>query len=152
MLVRILKLPLVLLLLGLTAAAVMQARIPISLGMPSFRAVMAAGRLLLVIAFVLGASAMLQMRRHRTTVEPGHLPSSLVTSGIFGRTRNPIYLAMVIFVLAVALMTNGAWFVVAAIVVCGLLDRIVIASEERMIGEAFGEEYAAYRQRVRRWI
>ena len=150
--VRILKLPVVHLLLALTAAAVLHARIPIALGMPSFEWGMAGGITLMLLGFTLGISAFLQMRKNGTTVEPGHRPTALVTRGIFARTRNPIYLGMLLLVLAVALMTDGAWFIAAAVVLWVALDRLVIASEERMIGETFGQEYAAYRQRVRRWI
>ena len=152
MLARILELPLVLLALALTAASVLQARVPIGLGLPSFRAGMIAGSVLLLAAFATGAAAMMAMRKHRTTVEPGQRPTSLVTSGVFARTRNPIYLAMLLLTLAIAVMTNGAWFVLAAAALCIALDRIVIRSEERMIDEAFGEPYADYKRRVRRWL
>ena len=152
MLARILALPAVLLMLALTGAAVLEARYPIALGMPSFAWAMASGAAVMLTAVTIAGAAMMQMKKHRTTVEPGQRPATLVTSGIFARTRNPIYLAMVLFVLAIALMADAGWFILAAIVLCIALDRIVIASEQRMIGEAFGEEYAAYRRRVRRWI
>ena len=152
MFVRILKLPAVLLVLALTAGSVAQARIPIGLGIPSFWWGLAAGIVVLVIAVAIASAAMAEMSRHRTTVEPGRRPASLVTSGVFAWTRNPIYLAMLLVVLAIAMMTNGAWFVLAAVALCIALDRVVIRSEERMIGEAFGAEYDHYKRRVRRWV
>lgn len=142
----------VLLCLALAAAAVIQARVPISLGISSFGVAMTAGGILLLTAVAIAGAAMAEMTKHRTTIEPGHRPASLVTKGVFARTRNPIYLAMLLLVLAIALMTNVAWFVPAAVVLSVALDRIVIRSEETMIGEAFGDEYDDYKRRVRRWL
>ena len=152
MLVRILKLPVVLLVLALSAASVVQARFPISLGMPSFEWGMALGSIVLLTGLAIAAAAIAEMKKHRTTVEPGQRPTSLVTKGIFARTRNPIYLAMLLMVVAIGLMTNGAWFLVAAVGLCVALDRIVIRCEETTIGEVFAEEYADYKRRVRRWL
>lgn len=149
---RMLKLPAVLLVLALTAAAVMQAHVPMSLGMPSFAVGMIAGSLMLLVAVAIAGSAMATMRRHRTTIEPGQRPTSLVTSGVFARTRNPIYLAMLLIVIAIGLMTNGLWFLAAAALLMVVLDRLVIRWEERTIETLFGEEYLAYRRRVRRWL
>lgn len=149
---RMLRLPAVLLVLALTAAAVMQAQVPMSLGMPSFAIGMMAGSIVMLAAVVIAGLAMATMRRHRTTIEPGQRPTSLVTSGVFARTRNPIYLGMLLIVIAIGLMTNGLWFLAAAVVLMVVLDRLVIRWEERTIETLFGDEYLAYRRRVRRWL
>ncbi len=152
MLVRILKLPVVHLLLAITIASILHARFPLSLGIPSFVWGMSGGVIALVAAVAIAGSAMATMRKHRTTVEPGQRPAHLVTGGVFALTRNPIYLSMLLIVLAIALMTDAVWFVVAAAALCVVLDRVVIRWEERTIEDAFGAEYAEYRRRVRRWI
>ena len=76
----------------------------------------------------------------------------MVSSGIYGRTRNPMYLG---FLLALAgwaaWLANGAALLVLPVFVL-LMNRLQIAPEERALGAHFGAEYQGYRARVRRWI
>jgi protein-S-isoprenylcysteine O-methyltransferase Ste14 len=90
--------------------------------------------------------------RHKTTIKPGEVSSHLVTDGPFRVSRNPIYLGMVLILMgmAVALGSLTPWFVVPAFV--AIITRNVIPVEEAMLKDAFGETYAQYRARVRRWI
>ena len=152
MLLRILRLPAVILGIAITVAAIVQSRFPFAIGMPSFAVGMTAGAIVMVVAVAIAVAAMLEMRRHRTTVEPGQTPTALVTSGVFAVTRNPIYVAMLVLVIGLALMANALWFVVAAAILGIALDRVVIRGEERVIEQAFGEPYRAYKRRVRRWL
>jgi protein-S-isoprenylcysteine O-methyltransferase Ste14 len=152
MLARILRLPVVLFLLALTGGSVIHRWFPVPLGLPSFAWMMLSGGSLMLAALLLAAAALLTMRRHRTTVEPGQRPSTLVTGGVFGLTRNPIYVALVLLMAAIALMADAVWILVAAAVLWLLLDRIVIRAEERIVEEVFGEQYVAYKGRVRRWL
>ncbi|SRR6056297_2713677 len=76
----------------------------------------------------------------------------LVTHGVYGRTRNPMYLAMVLVLAGVAI-TVGA---LSALIVPPLFMLIVyrryVLPEEEMLRELFGDEYLAYCARVRRWL
>lgn len=76
----------------------------------------------------------------------------LVTHGVYARTRNPMYLAMVLVLAGVA-VTVGA---LSALIVPPLFLLIVywryVRPEEAMLRELFGDEYAAYCARVRRWL
>lgn len=91
-------------------------------------------------------------RTHKTRPEPWQPASVLVASGIYRLTRNPMYLGMAILSLAVALffasLPAAALTLIAAIVV----DRAVIAREEAYLMRRFGDDYAAYRRTVRRWL
>jgi protein-S-isoprenylcysteine O-methyltransferase Ste14 len=76
----------------------------------------------------------------------------MVTDGPYAWTRNPMYLSFTVFYLGLALLTGMLWPIIVLPVVLALLIVFVIRREERYLDDAFGEEYAAFRKRVRRWI
>lgn len=100
---------------------------------------------------VLGALA---FRRHRTTVNPlqPQATTQLVTTGLFAHSRNPMYLGMVLCLTgwAVWLTHPLALFGVVLFIAC--LHWFQIKPEERILLHKFGEPYAQYLRRVRRWI
>lgn len=115
--------------------------------------VVGAGALLLAGVSV-ALAGVWAFRRQRTTVNPlaPERATSLVTSGIYRASRNPMYLG---FLLALA-----GWAVFLANAVAALLlpcfvawmNRWQIQPEERALAARFGPEFAAYAQRVRRWL
>lgn len=116
------------------------------------RAFVAAGTALVgAIICVLGVAS---FKRAKTTVNPmkPESSSSLVTSGIYRLTRNPMYLGFLLILLGwVAYLSNGLAFVpVPAFVLYMTLFQI--RPEERALDARFGPEFAAYKGRVRRWI
>lgn len=94
------------------------------------------------------------MWRARTTVNPlrPERAAHLVTSGVFARSRNPIYLGDALILLALAL-AFGNWlnFLLLPLFVW-FIGRCQIAAEERALQRLFGDEYRAYCARVRRWL
>lgn len=78
--------------------------------------------------------------------------SELVTSGAYARSRNPMYVGDAIILAGIAVWIGSALnlLLVAAFVV--YIDRVQIAAEEQALAANFGERYAAYRERVRRWL
>lgn len=90
--------------------------------------------------------------RRKTTIKPGDISSSLVTDGPFRISRNPIYLAMasILAGTAISLGSLMPWLVVPVFV--ALVGYNVIPVEEAMLADAFGQSYADYRAKVRRWI
>lgn len=91
-------------------------------------------------------------RRRKTTIKPGDVSSALVTDGPFRVSRNPIYLGMTVILVGTALALGSLvpWLVVPVFV--ALVGYNVIPVEEAMLAEAFGQSYADYRAKVRRWI
>jgi protein-S-isoprenylcysteine O-methyltransferase Ste14 len=109
---------------------------------------------LLVLGIAIVVMGVLAFRRASTTVDPRspETTSRIVRSGIYRFTRNPMYLGMLIVLIAwLALLAN-----VGAAVVVGLfavyITRWQIVPEERALEEKFGAEYEAYRSSVRRWL
>lgn len=110
------------------------------------------GGVLDVIGFlVMFAGAGLFLRR-RTAILPFKPASSLVTSGIFGWTRNPMYLGMAIFYVGVAVILNSLAALILLPLVLAIVQKQVIAREEAYLERAFGVEYVAYKNRVGRWL
>lgn len=91
-------------------------------------------------------------RRRRTTIKPGDVSSALVTDGPFRVSRNPIYLGMTSILVgtAIALGSLTPWLVLPVFV--WLVGYNVIPVEEAMLADVFGQSYADYCARVRRWI
>ena len=75
-----------------------------------------------------------------------------VTSGPFARSRNPLYVGLLVLYLGLALLAPTLWGVVLFPVAVLLVYWGAIHPEERFLHERFGAPYDAYRQRVRRWL
>lgn len=118
-----------------------------------------AGRIpLAVLALAAGVATALvgvvQFRRSRTTVNPmtPAASTSLVVTGIYRRTRNPMYLGFLLVLIAVAAwLANLASLVVLPIFVV-YMNRYQILPEERALSARFGQQFEDYRRSVRRWL
>jgi len=98
-----------------------------------------------------GAAA---LRTAGTTLLP-MLPrktTSLVTTGIFRWTRNPMYLGLATALVGWAVFLSAAWPLFGPILFVLYVNRFQIQPEERVLTELFGSEYANYTRRVRRWF
>ena len=144
--------PPVLFLLCLIAGAVAHRYWPRELAPYSFTLGLVTGCVLLVLAAILGGLAMREMHRSRTPIEPWKDPLHLVTSGPFRFSRNPLYVTLVTLSLAIAIMVNSLWLIASAVLLVLLLDRLVIAREEKILDRTFGPEYRTYKSQVRRWL
>lgn len=78
-------------------------------------------------------------------------PSSLVTTGPYALSRNPMYVAWTVLYAGIALVVNTVWLVLLLPVVVGASHRTVLR-EERTLERAFGEAYEAHRRDVRRYV
>lgn len=92
------------------------------------------------------------MTRAGTPVDPYETPTMLVTEGPFEVTRNPAYLGMALAYTGVSLLARGGWPLMMLPGVLVMVQRGVIEREEGFLEEHFGDEYRAYRARVRRWL
>jgi protein-S-isoprenylcysteine O-methyltransferase Ste14 len=91
-------------------------------------------------------------QRARTPLDPYKPSEAIVTDGPYRRTRNPGYLGMALTYAGIALVTNAPWVLVVLPVAIAVIDRGVIAREERYLERKFGTPYVDYKRRVRRWI
>ena len=113
--------------------------------------------LALAIALVGGMVAMgagIRFRRANTTVNPlkPQAASSLVKTGIYRYTRNPMYLGLLFLVVAWAVLLSSPFALLGPVAFVSYMGRFQIVPEERALSALFGAEYAAYQSRVRRWL
>ena len=98
------------------------------------------------------ATAIWQMRRAKTNVEPWKPTTAILDEGLYGVSRNPIYAGMVLVYLGVAVLFNSFWFLPPLILVLPAMYYGVILREEAYLERKFGSEYLNYKNRVRRWL
>jgi protein-S-isoprenylcysteine O-methyltransferase Ste14 len=110
------------------------------------------GGVLVVAGVALLASFNSAFVRKGTAVEPWKPTTAIVTTGPYRLTRNPAYLGMALVYAGVALMSDALWVLAPLPVVIAIVDRGVIAREERYLERKFGPEYVDYKTRVRRWV
>jgi protein-S-isoprenylcysteine O-methyltransferase Ste14 len=109
---------------------------------------------LVLIGLSISISGMVAFRRARTTISPvkASAASSLVTTGVYRFTRNPMYLGLLLTLLAwAAFLFNPVALLFVPIFVL-YINRFQIKPEERTLSALFGGEYGAYQERVRRWL
>ncbi len=120
-------------------------------GLPR-RSRVALGGGLLFAAAALSAAALGRFRRAGTPVEPWHPSTTLVTSGVYRLTRNPLYVAMSLIYTGLALFADSAVALFLLPPVLTVVRYGVIGREERYLEAKFGAAYRAYLATVRRWI
>ena len=110
------------------------------------------GLLPLCAGIALNLAADSLIKRHGTTVRPFEESAALVTGGVYRLSRNPMYLGFVLLVLGVAVLLGSLGPFVVVVAMPFVLKALYVRTEEAMLAERFGAEWAAYRARVRRWI
>jgi protein-S-isoprenylcysteine O-methyltransferase Ste14 len=110
------------------------------------------GVVLIGIALLIEISAMLEMRKAKTTILPHKGSARLVTSGPFSFTRNPIYFGNVILLFGLGLLFENIWFWLFALFCGALTQKLAILREEAHLQAKFPAAFLAYKKRVRRWI
>lgn len=124
--------------------------IPLSMGVPeSFRALGVAITVFGVAVVILVNGA---FKRSSTAIEPWKPTSALITTGFYRWSRNPIYIGFCLFNMGIGIAFNNLWIFLSFIPGAILVYYIAIAREEAYLERAFGEEYLAYKRKVRRWL
>jgi protein-S-isoprenylcysteine O-methyltransferase Ste14 len=87
-----------------------------------------------------------------TNIPPNLPTTALVVEGIYGRTRNPLYLGATLVYLGLSVAAGSLWALVLLVPLLWVINVGVIAREERYLDRKFGDAYRAYKARVRRWV
>lgn len=110
------------------------------------------------IAFALGVLLVVQgartFWRNKTTINPVDLEraSTLVTSGVFGYSRNPMYVGFTTMLVGWAICLAAPWALLGPVAFALFTNRFQIVPEERVMRAKFGQAYDDYCAQVRRWI
>ena len=110
------------------------------------------GPALIVLGVSLAVTGFRVMGRAGTNVNPYEPTTALVIEGPFRFTRNPLYLALMMLYVGIALALKLLWPVLLLPIALWIMRRGVIDREERYLAQKFGEAYSQYQQHVRRWI
>lgn len=104
-----------------------------------------------VIFLVLSLSS---FYKHQTSINPAspERVSSLVTTGIFRLTRNPMYVGMLLILISSVLWFGAATSILVVIIFFISIDRYQIRREEKVLIDRFGKSYKDYVNRVPRWL
>jgi Putative protein-S-isoprenylcysteine methyltransferase len=110
---------------------------------------------ILVVGLVLSMSGIAALSTRHTTVRPDRSSlqkaSTLVTSGIYRYTRNPVYLGMAVMLLGWAFLLKN-WVSLGGVAMfIAFITQYQIIPEERVLSAIFGDAFAAYRRQTRRW-
>jgi protein-S-isoprenylcysteine O-methyltransferase Ste14 len=111
------------------------------------------GAILILVGVAFSIWAVVTFRMHRAQINPlSDTHNTIVASGPFRLSRNPMYLGILVQGIGAALVA-GTWLMWAVPVVLFVLDDfVIIPYEERSMERTFGATFGAYKQRVRRWI
>ena len=109
------------------------------------------------IALIVGGLALIawtwkEMRAHGEHPEPGAATKTLVTSGPFKRSRNPIYVGFLLIGAGIAISLSALAMLVAVFFGGAALTVLVIRREEEYLKRKFGEAYVEYASKTRRWL
>lgn len=80
------------------------------------------------------------------------LPKRLITDGLFSKTRNPMYIGMIMFLAGFSVLFENVGGLFVTVIFALIMDQIYVKYEEKKLEECFGDEYLRYKSSVRRWI
>lgn len=125
----------------------------VDLGAPALLRLPLAG-FLTAVGAVFDLSALLGFHRARTTINPMKpgATTTIVQSGVYRVTRNPMYVGLVCFLCAWAAYLWSAWALLGPLAFIAYITRFQILPEEKILEQQFGAEYLAYKAKAPRWL
>ena len=118
----------------------------------SVRAIL--GTLFIIFGFGLDLSGLLEFRKFQTTMNPlkPENASKIVQTGIYSKTRNPMYLGMVFVLIGWSIISKASFGILIIPMFIKYIETFQIKPEEEILSSQFGAEYDNYRSKVARWI
>jgi protein-S-isoprenylcysteine O-methyltransferase Ste14 len=113
---------------------------------------MVIGGLILCVAIYIMVVSAPRFKRAGSNIEPWKPTTTIIMDGMYARSRNPIYLAMLIGFAGFAIAAGSIASFALLVVFWAILQFYVVAREERYLEAKFGQEYTDYRNIVRRWL
>jgi protein-S-isoprenylcysteine O-methyltransferase Ste14 len=148
----VIALPPLIFLAFLVAATVLEAVVPLPLLAAHALARYLTGATLAVCGLVLIAMGTSRFVAAGTNIPPNLPTTALVVDGIYGRTRNPLYLGAILVYLGLSVAAGSLWAILLVVPLLWVINVGVVAREERYLERKFGDAYRAYKGQVRRWV
>lgn len=115
-------------------------------------ALVKAGPVIVFAAVLLFVLSLREFRSHGTSVRGTERTTTIVRTGPYRFSRNPIYLAFLLFLLGLALWLNNLWLLMALAALGSFISIMIIPREERFLERNFHIPYSEYKADVRRWL
>ena len=113
-------------------------------------------RLIGIVLVLIGVSTLLLsfrgMIQHNTTINPSGVTTTIVRSGLYRYTRNPMYLSLTLIYVGVSIATNAWWGLLLLIPLLLVVQKGIVEREEAYLSRKFGRDYLNYKAQVRRWL
>ncbi len=142
--------PPLMLLSAMVAGVILQHFFPLPIASAALR--WGLGLPLALAAFGVVFYCNLVFKREGTNIAPWEPSLKLMTGGIYGHSRNPIYTSITLFCAGTGLAAGNGWMLLAAVPLALALRFYVVAKEEKYLEAKFGEDYRVYKVSVRRWL
>lgn len=110
------------------------------------------GSVMLLIGLIFNIPALRQFFKTKNTLITIKPANSLQTSGIYSVSRNPMYVSLVFFYLGISFFVGNWWNFILFPLLILIVQEYVIKREEKYLVRKFGEEYIAYKTKVKRWV
>jgi protein-S-isoprenylcysteine O-methyltransferase Ste14 len=113
-----------------------------------------AAAVIALIRLTFDVLGILSFHRAKTTINPlrPNKTTALVSSGVYRITRNPMYVGMLFLLIAWAVFLASPWALLGPLAFVLYMNRFQIGPEERALEGLFGDDYANYKLKVRRWL
>ena len=112
----------------------------------------AVGIVISLIGGIIARATIAQFRRTGNDPDPGTPTASIMTTGPYRFSRNPLYLAAALLQTGIAVGVGSFWALASIIVALLLVHFLAVLPEEQYLAGKFGDEYREYKRSVRRWI
>ena len=110
------------------------------------------GPLVILCAILLFVLSLREFRAAGTSVRGSERTTSIVRTGPYRFSRNPIYVSFALLLLGLAVWLDDLWLLVTLVAAVTVIGVIVIPREEQFLERNFGDQYLRYKARVRRWL
>ena len=127
--------------------------LPLPLAQPELTSIgWTAGGVMIASGIALMAVGIRNFSRADTPVPSNQAVRALVTTGIHGWSRNPIYVGMLLLYAGIGVAARSPWILILALPLFVILRYGVVAREEAYLERRFGDAYRDYKAHVRRWL
>ncbi len=104
------------------------------------------------IGIALNLIADAAFKKAQTTVKPFEISTALITTSVFGISRNPMYLGMVLILIGIAILMGSLSPLIVIVFFTALIELVFVRTEEKMLEQHFGLTWTEYQSKVRKWI
>ncbi len=110
------------------------------------------GILILSLSWSIIFSSKIEFKKYKIKAGPNNIVTDIIDTGIYKYSRNPIYLAVILINVGIALLFNSLWIFIDTIFIGICLDYFLIRKEEKFLQSKFGNIFTEYKNKVRKWI